>query len=275
MPFSVLNNIPSLVAQNALNINSANVQRTLSRLSTGLRIVTGADDAAGLAIADGLRAGITALQQSVRNINDGIGLLQVADGALSKVTDLLNRAVTLATEAANDTLTASQRATLDAEFTAIKNEIDAIGSKTQFNGGTVFTATARNMFFSDGTSAGAGTISVTVGALSQSSLGLSSTSLSGSDGTNAQSALTAINSAISTVASQRGDIGAGINRLQARATVIAVQVQNFVAAEDQIRAANVAEEISNLTKFSILNQTGLAALAQANSQAQSVLSLLQ
>lgn len=275
MPFSVLNNIPSLVAQNALNINSANVQRTLSRLSTGLRIVTGADDAAGLAIADGLRAGITALQQSVRNLNDGVGLLQVADGALSKVTDLLNRAVTLATEAANDTLTASQRSTLDAEFTAIKNEIDAIGSKTQFNGAAVFSATARNMFFSDGTSAGAGTISVTVGALSQSSLGLSSTSLSGSDGTNAQTALTAINSAISTVASQRGDIGAGINRLQARATVIAVQVQNFVAAEDQIRAANVAEEISNLTKFSILNQTGLAALAQANSQAQSVLSLLQ
>ncbi len=275
MAFSVLNNIPSLVAQNALNINSANVQRTLSRLSTGLRIVTGADDAAGLAIADGLRAGISALQQSVRNINDGVGLLQVADGALSKVTDLLNRAVTLATEAANDTLTASQRATLDAEFTAIKTEIDAIGSKTQFNGGTVFSTAARNMFFSDGTSAGAGTISVTVGALSQSSLGLSSTSLSGSDGTNAQSALTAINSAISTVASQRGTIGAGINRLQSRATVIAVQVQNFVAAEDQIRAANVAEEISNLTKFSILNQTGLAALAQANSQAQSVLSLLQ
>jgi flagellin len=146
MALSILNNIPSLAAQNNLNITQSGLQKTLFRLSSGSRINTGADDAAGLAIADGLHANITALTQSARNANDGVGKLQVADGALSQVTALLDRAITLATEAATGTVSQSQREALNAEFTAIKAEIDRIGGKTTFNGTAVFVnASAPNL----------------------------------------------------------------------------------------------------------------------------------
>ena len=129
-----LNNIPSLAAQNQLSITQMSLQKTLYALSSGSRINSGADDAAGLAIADGLHANITALTQSARNANDGVGKLQVADGALSQVTTLLNRAVTLATESSTGTLDSAgnQRAALNAEFTAIKAEIDRIGTNTTY-----------------------------------------------------------------------------------------------------------------------------------------------
>ena len=128
MAISILNNIPSLAAENQLSITQANLQTTLEQLSSGSRINTGADDAAGLAIADGLQANVTALTQSALNATEGVGKLQVADGALSQVTTLLNRAVTLATESANGTVNdGSQRQALDAEFQSIKAEIDRIG----------------------------------------------------------------------------------------------------------------------------------------------------
>ncbi|HVZ19188.1 MAG TPA: flagellin, partial [Terriglobales bacterium] len=138
MALSILNNIPSLAAQNQLSITSANLQTTLFRLSSGSRINSGADDAAGLAIADGLRANVSALTQSSRNATDGIGKLQVADGALAQVSNLLNRAVTLATEASTGTVGAGQRDALQAEFEQIRQEIDRIGTQTTFNGDLVF-----------------------------------------------------------------------------------------------------------------------------------------
>ncbi len=143
MSLSILNNIPSLAAQNQLSITNSNLQKTLIQLSSGQRINSGADDAAGLAIADGLSANIAALTQSAQNATDGVSKLQVADGALSQVTSLLNRAMTLATESANGTLNGdggSQRTALNNEFTAIKSEIDSIGQNTTFNGTTVFAA---------------------------------------------------------------------------------------------------------------------------------------
>src|SRR3954466_9710205 len=124
MSLSILNNPASLAAQNELGITSTHLQNTLFQLSSGSRINSGADDAAGLAIANGLQANITALTQSARNANDGVGSLQVADGALAQVTTLLNRAVTLATESATGTVGDSQRIALNAEYTAIQNEID-------------------------------------------------------------------------------------------------------------------------------------------------------
>src|SRR5207302_8497507 len=149
MALSILNNIPSLAAQNQLAITGSNLQRTLFRLSSGSRINSGADDAAGLAIADGLRANITALTQSARNANDGVGALQVADGALAQVTTLLNRAVTLATESATGTVGNSQRVALNAEYTAIQNEIDRIGGTTTYNGTAVFNGSSQSIFLSD------------------------------------------------------------------------------------------------------------------------------
>jgi flagellin len=409
MALSILNNIPSLAAQNQLAITGSNLQRTLFRMSSGSRINSGADDAAGLAIADGLRANITALTQSARNANDGVGSLQVADGSLAQVTTLLNRAITLATESATGTVSNTQRNALDAEFTAIKAEIDRIGTNTTFNGTGVFTNTPTSIFLSDSTSGGAGTISTTTGLLSSASLGLvagtittnvpavaatatvSATGLpsasetinvagqtytfvssltgaanqvliggtmaatmsnlaaaingtagagttygtgttananasavpagtvltltaktAGTAGnslalsstssvlsltawaggaaasttnttmnnnlltaTDAQVALTAINQAIQNVASTRGQLGAAINRLQSAVNVIQNQSQNLSAAEDGIRAADIAQEVANMTKFSILNQTGISSLAQANQMQQSVLALLR
>lgn len=382
MALSILNNIPSLAAQNQLAITGTNLQRTLFRLSSGSRINTGADDAAGLAIADGLRANITALTQSARNANDGIGKLQVADGALAQVTTLLNRAVTLATESATGTVSDPQRSALNQEFSAIKAEIDRIGSNTTFNGTPIFsTGTAPNLnnetgsqtgltlasaltsgatvivtsgtashtftaggsstvadllndinsdstvgakaalvsgqvvitdpqnrgnitvtgtetalgtwahpngtvptttsiYLSDSTSSGASTITVSVGALSSTHLdhGSSSISLAGDlldTQAHAQSAMADINQAIQNVAGIRGDLGAGINRLQSAVNVIQNQSQNLSAAEDGIRAADIAQEVANMTKFSILNQTGISALAQANTMQQQVLALLR
>lgn len=142
MALSILNNIPSLAAQNQLSITGAGLQKTLYRLSSGSRINSGADDAAGLAIADGLRANVSALTQSARNATDGVGKLQVADGALAQVTNLLNRAVTLATEAGTGTVSDTQRKALNTEFTSIKAEVVRIGQKTSFNGDSIFNSAA-------------------------------------------------------------------------------------------------------------------------------------
>jgi flagellin len=278
MAFSILHNISSLEAQNQLANTQTNLQKTLFQLSSGSRINSGADDAAGLAIANGLQANITALNQSANNANDGVGALQVADGALSQVTTLLNRAVTLATEASTGTVSSSQRGALDAEFTQIKAEIDRIGSTTTFNGTSVFTATTTSIFLSDASSNS--TIGVAVGALAASNItnGASTANLSGDNLTTdakAQTALTDIGTAIANVAGIRGNVGATINRLQSAANVINTQVQNLTAAEDTITAANIPQQVTNLSQFSILNQTGISALAQANSQEQSVLKLLQ
>src|SRR6185312_3504293 len=138
MALSVLNNIASLAAQNQLTITNSNLQKSLFQLSSGSRINTGADDAAGLAIADGLHANITALTQSARNATDGVGQLQVADGSLAQVTTLLNRAVTLATESSTSTVSQGQRDSIQAEYGQIKAEIDRIGTSTTFNGVAVF-----------------------------------------------------------------------------------------------------------------------------------------
>ncbi|MFZ0085486.1 MAG: flagellin [Candidatus Acidiferrales bacterium] len=281
MSLSVLNNIPSLVAENSLNNTQASLDTTLYQLSSGSRINSGADDAAGLAIANGLEANVTALTQSVANANDGVGSLQVADGALGQVTTLLNRAVTLATEASTGTVSSAQRGALDAEYQQILSEVNNIGSNTTFNGATIFAAagtTTTSIFLSDSTTAGTTTIGVNVRALSASALAVGGTSLTGTPGaggvTDPEATLTLINAAISTVALDRGTIGAGINRLQAASNVQNNEIQNLTSAEDQITAADIPTVVANLSKFSILEQTGISALAQANTQQQQVLNLL-
>jgi len=508
MAISLLNNIAALQAQNQLQITQSKLQTTLYQLSSGSRINSGADDAAGLAIANGIQANMTALTQSQQNANNGVGMLQVADGALAQVTTLLNRAVTLATESANGTLNGdngSQRTALDAEYAQIKAQIDSIGTNTTFNGTQIFSSSTANqlastnsvalaatdkldksagadtdpvqlvlnvggqkmqftgltgastvadlenainsqsngltasisggklqivdsknrqisvdlagtstdlnalfggtvsngvntvsgmtnpvttktdlntivftptyatkntaltdaaahtlalnvgnqtysfamaanstvadlmnsinssghglqasldstghlnivdtngdnniavnsslttltdttgatshptvnvtnsggfsVFLSDSTTGGTNTINVTIGSLSSSNIGgtnLSSYTLATQSG--AQNALTQINSAISAIAAMRGTIGAGINRLQAASNVEGVQVQNLTAAQDQIMAANIPQQVTNLSEYSILNQSGISALAQANSAQQSILKLLQ
>jgi len=409
MALSILNNIASLAAQNELGITNNNLQRSLFQLSSGSRINTGADDAAGLAIADGLQANVTALTQSARNANDGVGALQVADGALAQVTTLLNRAVTLATESATGTVSDNQRTALNAEYQAIQAEINRIGSNTNYNGTQVFTNTPTQIYISDGTGittqasnfisattgqlsaagllggaasaqlafnalpaaadtvtiggttykfvaaltgaanevkidatagatnaqklantlanfaaavnggsgggtvygvgtvanadatasvtgntvtftatsvgeqviAGGGTIASTLGAGQTAENFLNGATFTGgstsdlSTAPDAQAALAVINLAIQDVAGLRGTIGAAINRLQSASTVISNQVQNLTGAEDGVRAADIPSTVADLAKYSILEQTGISALAQANQQQQLVLKLLQ
>ena len=142
---SILNSISSLTAENALSSTQASLQKTLTELSTGLKINSGSDDAAGLSIANGLQANISALSQSNQNASDGVGLLQTADGALSQVTTLLNRAVTLATEASTGGLSTSQATALDTEYQSILTEIGNIGSTTNFNSQSAFSSTAKSL----------------------------------------------------------------------------------------------------------------------------------
>src|SRR5271156_1361106 len=163
MALGVLNNIPSLSAENALNQTQASLNSTLNQLSSGSRINTGADDAAGLAIANGLEANITALTQSVSNANDGVGSLQVADGALGQGTTILNRAVTLGKESATGTVSDTQRTAIDAEYQSILAEINSIGSNTTFNGAAVFASGSTSIFLSDSTTIGTSTIAISTG----------------------------------------------------------------------------------------------------------------
>lgn len=278
MAFSILNNISALSAQNQLTTTQFSLNNTLLQLASGSRLNSGADDAAGLAIADGLHANEQALQQSQRNASDGIGKLQVADGALSQITNLLDRAVTLATESSTGTVSSSQQTALNNEFAKIKTEIDNIGGNTTFNGTSVFTSGTTSIFLSDASSNYS--IGLSVGTLSSSgiqdsagnSVNLGSDALTSTAA--AQSALSDINSAISNVASKRGQVGATINQLQSAGNVISTQLQNITAAEDNIRAANVPQEISNLSRYNILTQTGISALAQANAAQQAVLKLV-
>jgi flagellin len=279
MALSILNNIPSLVAENNLNSTQTSLGKTLNQLASGSRINSGADDAAGLAVVNSLQANVTALTQSEQNANDGVGMLQVADGALSQVTTLLNRAVTLATESATGTVNSTQRQALDAEFTSIKKEIDNIGTNTTFNNSSLFVGTSTSIFMSDANSAANTTIAFTLGTLSSSSIGsgspvnLSTDSLT--TAANASSALSDINSAISNVASLRGTAGASINQLQAAENVMSTQVQNLTSAQSGIQSADIAQTVSDMSKYNILEQTGMAALAQANTAQQNVLTLLR
>jgi flagellin len=282
MSLGVLNNIAAIYAQNNLNQTQSSLQNTLTQLSSGSRINSGADDAAGLSLANGLQANIAALTQSSQNASDGVGMLQTADGALSQVTNLLNRAVTLATEASNGTLNAAQDGSADAEYQSILTEIANIGTSTNYNNNSLFTATATNIVVSDGTTTGTTTFAETVGALTTASVGttaagagedLSATKLD--NATDALAALTSINTAIGDVAYQRGTLGADINQLNAASNVASSESVNLTSAESNIMSTNYGQATSDLSKYQVLSQTGISALAQANSVQQEVLKLLQ
>jgi flagellin len=286
--FSILNNISALNGRNQLNINSANLSRTLDRLSSGKRINSGADDAAGLQIADSLRANSFALNQAARNANDGNSLAQIADGALQEITNLLTRSITLAEEASTGTIDGEGRLSLNNEFAAVQQEIGRIVSTTNFNGTMLLTDTGTingTLHVYVGDINGPSSIAVTMGTIAvdgdgniasfRSDADTNMSALKLTDTDSASTALTTIKNAISSVSNMRASIGAGMNRLQSSILVLQTQSQNTQAAESSIRDANIAEEVSNMTRYQILAQSGMAALSQANSSAQSILSLLK
>jgi flagellin len=294
MSLGVLTNVAAINAENSLNQTQNSLNTVLQQLSSGSRINSGADDAAGLSVSDGLAANEAALSQSAQNAQNGVGLLQTADGALSQVTNLLDRAVTLATEAQNGGLTAAQSTAADTEFQSIVAEIGNIGTATNFNSTNVFSGTATNFVVTDGTTAGTTTIAATVGALTTASVGVTTTDAGGGGTTsittaagedlstldltsaaNAKTALTAVTTAIADVSAQRGSIGADINQLNAAANVASSENVNLSSAQSSILATNFGQATSDLAKFQVLNQTGISALAQANSTQQEILKLLQ
>jgi flagellin len=305
----VLNNIAATYAANNLSNTQASLQNVLTQLSSGSRINSGADDAAGLSLANGLQANQSALTQSATNVSLGVGLLQTADGALSQVNNLLNRAVTLATEAGNGTLNASQTGAANQEYQSILQEINTIGATTTYNGQAVFgaqTGTAAapatasfSIYTSDGSATGTSTDTISIAQLSSASVGdtggtigaaaagngIAYTAGTGTalnvanadltSSANAQNALTAITNAISGVAAQRGYLGSQINTLNSIASVETTQSENLASASNSIMATDYTTATSQLSKFQILTQTGISALAQANSTQQAVTKLLQ
>jgi flagellin len=427
MSLGVLNNINAIYAENNLNNTSNSLSTVLQQLSSGSKINSGADDAAGLSLVNGLQANSQALTQSKTNATEGVGLLTVADGALSQVTSLLNRAVTLATEASNGTLSSSQDAAANQEYKSILSEINNIGTTTTYNQQTVFGggtvgiytgdsstkgasidnlkvsalsstnvgdtagtmsySTGQNVFLdlsaggagnagesdsitaastltisylnTDGsagsvTTAGASTVDSLIAAINGSGRGLTATfttgaaagapvgvathtgimisgninsisaptvgglqqisvasggndttdvgaatvlhddatggvatisytagagsNLSGTsltDAANAQTALTALNAAITNVAAQQGYVGAQINTLNSVSQVLSTQSENVTSAQNAVQATDYASATSNMSKYEILSQTGISALAQANSMQQEVTKLLQ
>jgi flagellin len=290
MSLGILTNVAATYAQNNLNQTQNSLQTTLQQLSSGSRINSGADDAAGLSISDGLSANQAALTQSAQNAQNGVGLLQTADGALSQVTNLLDRATTLATEASNGGLTAAQTTAADTEFQSIVKEIGNIGANTNFNSTNVFSATPTNFVVSDGTAGGTTTIGATTGALSSTSVGLTVTDAAGvittaagvdlstsnlATAAAATTALGKITTAIGDVSAQRGSLGASINQLSAAANVASSEEVNLSSAQSSILSTNYGQATSNLAKYQVLSQTGISALAQANSVQQEILKLLQ
>jgi len=284
MALSVLTNISAIYAENNLNQTQSSLQNTLTQLSSGSRINSGADDAAGLAVVNGLQANEAALSQSAQNASDGVGLLQTADGALAQVTNLLDRAVTLATEAANGTLNSSQVGAANQEYQNILTEVGNIGSTTNFNSNSVFTSSSTAIFVSDGTSSGSTTFSDTIGSLSTASVGTTSggggadftaSSVSTLTASSASTILTTVTAAIQDVAYQRGTIGADVNQLNAASNVASSESENLTAASSTIQSTDFGAATSDLAKYQVLSQTGISALAQANSVQQEVLKLLQ
>ncbi|MGC2160796.1 MAG: flagellin [Silvibacterium sp.] len=306
MSLGVLNNISALYAENNLNQTQASLQNTLTQLSSGSRINSGADDAAGLSLANGLDANSAALTQSSENAGEGVGLLQVADGSLSQVTNLLNRAVTLATEASNGTLNTSQDSAANSEYQSILDEIGNIGSTTTYNGQQVFgSATGFAIFTGDGTAGGGFSDTISLEALSSAAVGdstgsagltytsgagtatstltytpvvadaedLSTTDLNNS--ADAQTALNDVYTAVQDVAAERGYTGAQINTLNAVSNVESTEQENVVSAENSVTATDYGAATSDLSKYEILTQTGISALSQANSTEQEVTKLLQ
>jgi flagellin len=276
MGLSVYNNVEAQNAHRLLSNTGTQLNKSMERLSSGLRINRAADDAAGLAVSEGMRSQIRGMNVASRNAQDGVSMVQVADGALGNVGDMLQRVRDLAVQASNGTLTDAQRKNLDTEVQQVLTEIGKTGTATEFNGlkilaGSVATA-ASAVTLQVGANASQN-ISFTIGTVSTSDLGISGIAVS--TAASATAAIASLDAAISTVTTSRANLGAIQNRLEHTINRLGMTSENLQAAESRIRDADMAAEMIEFTKHQILQQSGMAMLAQANQSPQSVLSLLR
>jgi flagellin len=274
MGLRVNTNIASLNAQRNLSTVTNQLNSSYRKLSTGLRITTAADDAAGLAISERLRSRVRSLDQAKRNSNDGISLVQTAEGALSEVSNILVRMRELAVQANNATVSDSDRKTLNEEFGNLVKEANRIARSTEFNGINLLDGTSSNLTFQVGfgTNTAVDQIGVSLSPALSTTLGIASLDI-GSTGIPG-SAMTVIDTAIDTVTSLRGSLGATQNRLQSTISNLGVAVENLSAAQSRVRDVDVASETAQLTRNSILQQASISILAQSNVAPQSALSLI-
>ena len=269
-------NVPSLTAQKNLGASSQSINTSIARLSSGLRINSARDDAAGLAIATRMSSDIRGSEVAKRNTNDGISALQIADGALSTVTDNVQRMRELAVQAATGTLTTDDRANLNAEFTQLADQIESVTMNTKFNGVNLLTAAAAGSPLSVQTgSASADKTNVTLVNGEAVSTALNAAGFDLTTAANATSAITTLDTQLTALNTGRATLGAGINRLDAVVANLDTTVTNVSAARGRIMDADFAKETANLTRTQILQQAGTAMLAQANQLPNNVLSLLR
>ena len=279
MGLRINTNIASVNAQRNLFNTTNSLQRSMEKLSSGLRINRAGDDAAGLAISEALKSDIRALEQASRNAADGISMLQTAEGALDEVSNIIVRLRELAEQSASETIGSDERGYLDSEFQALLAEITRISDTTEFNGKIMLDGTAGTL----DVQVGIGTTSASQVSLDLSTdmdaagLGLtaSTVNIAGTDNTAALAAITNIVAATGTISAKRADFGAVQNRLEATIRNIGMSVENLKAANSRIRDVDVAAETSNFTALQILQQAGVSVLAQANQSSQLGILLLQ
>lgn len=277
-------NIEALNAQRNLSVTAAQFAKSVERLSSGLRINRAGDDAAGLSISEKLRGQVRGLNQAIRNAQDGISLIQTAEGGLNEVHSILQRMRELAVQAANDTLTTADRTGIASELVALRDEIDRIGNQTEFNTKKLLDGSASTSAVTLHIGANADqTISLTIADSRSSAIGSTGTDLSTSVDTfdttsnqaNAEAMISVIDDAIADISTTRSSLGAYQNRLERTIANLGVASENLAASESRIRDVDLAAETVNFTRAQILSQAGTSVLAQANVAPQSVLQLLR
>lgn len=266
------NNIGALNAQRNMNINSGAASKSMEKLSSGLRINRAGDDAAGLSISEKMRAQIRGLDQASTNAQDGISLIQTAEGALNETHSILQRMRELSVQAGNDTNAGTDRDAIKAEIDQLNSEIDRIKDTTEFNTKSLLDGTSKGVSLQVGANKGQ-TVTFSIGNMGSASLGVNSVAVTGA--TSAGAAVSSINAAINKVSSQRSQLGAMQNRLEHTINNLNTSSENLTAAESRIRDTDMASEMNEYSKNNILQQASQAMLAQAKSAPQSVLQLLQ
>lgn len=278
MGMAINNNLMANNAYRNLNNTQNDVSKSMERLSSGLRINRAADDAAGLAISEGLKSQVSGSAVAARNAQDGISLIQTTEGALGEVTSVLQRMRDLAVQGSNDTNNVASRTAIKKEADSLGKELDRITQSTNFNGINLLQAGTKNLQVGTGGTAN-DTISVNLGDVATAAGTLSSaTGATGFDVTTnaaAQTTITSIDAAITAVSAQRSDLGANQNRLEHAVKTLNVSGENLQAAQSRIADTDMAAEMVKYTKANILSQAGTAMLAQANQSGQGVLSLLR
>ncbi len=275
MPLVVNTNVASLNAQNKLSHTQNRLAKSFARLSSGFRINSAADDAAGLGISENLKARIRSYSVAERNTNNAISMANTAEGGLNQISGIVLRMRELAVQSANGDLTSTDRDYLDTEFQLLKDEITRLAETTEFNGKELLAGTATTFTFQVGINTSSfDTIQVNFGGVSVSSLGLSGIGVSGTNATNANAAITALDGALTTVSTERAKFGAANNRLSIAVANSQTIRTNLQAANSAIRDVDIADETAHMARSQVLMQAGTSVLSQANQSPQLALSLI-